>query len=204
MIQIQISWAQRVAGVSCPILKHPTARIPHLNNEKWTMTLHDFLSESELGIRIQDIRCPIMKRENDCALMDIAIQSKMNDGQIRMVNCCRVYLCVECLSDICSADGKRINPSTMDCKEEAKIATTEDWPRQPRPGKQHRKTWKKLLESISNNNKLTTGLGDWTHEPAEQRWEAYYDPCWDVAITKGQGGKWMSRRCKECPDVFLS
>ena len=73
MISIQLRWAQRVAGVSFPILEQPQTRLPQLEDEKWIKTLREFLAASELGIRISEMKCPKPKRTHDRVLMDSGV-----------------------------------------------------------------------------------------------------------------------------------
>ena len=93
-LQIQLRWAQRVAGLSTPLLE-TRANVPHLNEEKWLGTLREFLNLSELGLRVQDIGCPVMKRTGDVILMDAACTIGLSDGEIQKINRCRIHLRAE-------------------------------------------------------------------------------------------------------------
>lgn len=73
---IQLQWAQRVAGTSEPILEATDTNIPHLNEELWICTLREFLRESNLSIHISNICTSEGYRENDGNIMDKAISEK--------------------------------------------------------------------------------------------------------------------------------
>jgi hypothetical protein len=51
-----------------------------------------------------------------------------------------------------------------ECYATARIQTTTKWPNQPRPGPNHRNTWKRFLKSLceENSNQLSQQLGVWT------------------------------------------
>ena len=36
-------------------------------------------------------------------------------------------------------------------------------------------------------------MGPWTGKPAKQRWDAFFNPAWNVAVTQGNNGAWVSR-----------
>ena len=196
MIQIQLRWAQKVSGISTPILEDTTTSLPHLRDEKWLTTLREFLAESELGIRMAEARCPMMKRESDIVLMDVVNHCGFSDEEIRRINRCRVFLRAECLSDISNAEGTRIHDDAYECTTDARIQTTEDWPRQPRPGKLHRRMWKVFLQCFCINELLwlRSHLGGWIRALAKRKWNSYYDPSWRVAATLEEDGTWAARK----------
>ena len=195
MLQIQLRWAQRVAGTSIPILEEADIPLPQLQGEKWLGTLREFLTVSELGIHVQGIECPMMRRSGDHVLMDVACRCNLSDEEIRKINRCRLYLRAECLSDLCNAEGTLIQQSANECDPDARIVTDEAWPRQPRPGKLHRKVWKSFLSNfcLDGSSKLRQEMGDWTRSPARQQWIAIYDPEWDRAMTREADGSWTMR-----------
>ena len=195
MLQIQLRWAQRVAGTSAPILEDPETRLPQLKGEAWLGTLREYLALSELGIKVQGIACPVMRRSGDKVLMDEACQSSTSDEEIRKINRCRLYLRAESLSDLCNSEGNLIQQHAFNCNRSARITTEEAWPRQPRPGKQHRKGWKSFLANfcLDGNLNLRQPMGDWSSAPAKQNWQAVYDHDWEKAFTLEDDGSWLMR-----------
>ena len=196
LFQIQLRWAQRVAGISRPIMEEVRTPLPHVENETWITTMREFLAESELGIRIRGIEGPALKRENDIILMDAAVRSGLTDDEIKKINRCWIFLRAECLSDICTADGSSILDGAIDCSENTRISATDFWPRQPRPGKQNRKAWSNFILGmcVDGTTRLRNSLGRWTRSPSRQQWNAYYDPDWHLAATKEQTGQWVARK----------
>ena len=195
MLQIQLRWAQRVAGISVPILEDSDTRLPQLQGEAWLGTLREYLALSELGIKVQGIACPVMRRKGDKVLMDHACHSSRSDEEICNINRCRLYLRAESLSNLCNSEGTLIQQHAFDCKSTARITTEEAWPRQPRPGKQHRKVWKSFLANfcLDGTLHLRQTMGDWSSPPAKQNWYAVYDPDWEKAFTLEDDGSWLMR-----------
>lgn len=135
------------------------------------------------------------KRTHDKAIMDLATETGVTDEEVRMIKRCRLFLRAETLLDICSADGKSIKEEAIQCSSKARLNSDEDWPRQPKHGKKHLRTWKALLATLCHHDetRLKHKLGAWTCEPSDQNWEAYYDPELNVALTKNLQGRWESR-----------
>ena len=131
MLQIQLRWAQQAAGTSVLILEDTKTSLPQLHGEKWLGTLREFLTKSELGIRVQGIACPMTKWSGDQVLMDVACLSSMSDEEICRINRCRLFLRAESLSDLCNSEGTFIQKKAFACTHQARIITTEVWPRQP-------------------------------------------------------------------------
>lgn len=130
--------------------------------------------------------------------MDIANETQLPDEMIEMINRCRLYLRAERMSDICSASGKFIRESAANCSDEARVSTLEDWPRQPRPDKRRRKAWKLFLKSIYGKNyALRENLGNWSSASSGPQWKAYYDPCWQIGVTRDDDGRWYEREVTE-------
>jgi hypothetical protein len=64
--------------------------------------MHDRASQHIYTVRI--------RRVHDSILMEDAMTGNFTDGEIQAINRCRLYLQVECLSDICTAAGSTTDP----------------------------------------------------------------------------------------------
>jgi hypothetical protein len=96
------------------------------------------------------------------------------DSEMRAINRCRLFLQVECLSDVCTADGLTTDPGL-----EAKPpkVSSQKWHRQGLPGPRSWAVWRRFLRPYtrdSTNNRLPQTLGPWTR-PDLRNWPAYYD-----------------------------
>ena len=102
---ISIQWAQVTAGVGFALLGEPDCFLPHAVGT-WFLSLRDFLADSEFTLEVANTYAVSKRRDHDRILMDDALTGWNTDSNIQAINGCRLYLQVECLSDICTADGR--------------------------------------------------------------------------------------------------
>jgi hypothetical protein len=93
------------SGVGFAILAEPWRLLPHAVGH-WLPSLQ-FLASSRCTIEIANTYtvCP----DGSIVLMEDAMLGDFTNGEIR-VNRCRLFLQVECLSDVCTADGLTTDP----------------------------------------------------------------------------------------------
>jgi hypothetical protein len=190
----QLRWAQRIAGVSKSILVETKQPLPQLAGEHWVTTLREFLQESNLGIEITMLQGITAIREGDKAIMDMTYDRKgkliFSTADVKRINRCRMYLRAETLADISNAEGTSIRQDCWELEETGRNHTDELWPRQPRPGPEHRRTWKRFLRETCNENcTLNQQLGNWTARPRVE-WNAYYDKQRHKAFTTDDFENW--------------
>jgi hypothetical protein len=77
---------------------------------KWLFSLRHFLADSECTHEIANTYILSTRWANDCILMEGALTRDYTVSEIQAINRCRLYLQVECLSNICTADGLRKDP----------------------------------------------------------------------------------------------
>jgi hypothetical protein len=138
-----------------------------------TDTLSHFLNNSCSSGRT-------IRFENDCRgvhdriLMDDVLTGFYTDSETQGINRCRLYLQVECLSDICTADGTSLDPGLRD--KPPTVTATSATPRPSRP------TLVGNVASIPQNIYTRDSMSDrlrqtcsWT-KPNLRTWHTYYDP----------------------------
>jgi hypothetical protein len=84
---------------------------------------------------------------------------------------------VECLSDVCTADGLTTDPGLEAKSPKVFSQSTIKWPRQGLPGPRSWAVWRRFLVPYtrdSTNNRLRQTLGPWVR-PVLRNWPAYYD-----------------------------
>jgi len=138
----------------------------------WLSLLWEFLTYAKLQYHASNIFwTPNKQRENDSFLMEFFLTITKNISILKAINRCRVYLQLILVSDIATADGRKLLP-------EVKQGSIPDWrsslkwPHQGRPSKTDWNVWSQLLET---GNHLIRPLGRWdscTH----QEWDSYYHP----------------------------
>ena len=97
--------------------------------------------------------------EGDQYLNQLLISSHDISGDdIRVFNYCRLFLKVEMISDILTADGKSVRQDIWKGKQnDAPPLGRDDWPQQPRPTEASWKLWRFLLQrmlDLNSNGKI--------------------------------------------------
>jgi hypothetical protein len=87
------------------------------------------------------------------------------------------FLQVECLSDVCTADGLTTDPGLQAHPPHVTSQSTIKWPCQGLPGSRSWAIWRRFMKPYtrdSSNNRLRQTLGPWTR-PDQRIWPVYYD-----------------------------
>ena len=108
MVKVFLIIFQHVLGYQLPLLQYPTRQAPHLEGYFYKY-LGQFLSNNESSMEIDCVKPLQQEREDDRFIMDIACDDITLDKEmIDKINYCRLFLEVQRLSDICTADGNFI------------------------------------------------------------------------------------------------
>jgi hypothetical protein len=183
MLLIAYAWHQSYCGVSFQLLEEPSPLVPHAIGG-WFVSLRNFLHTSNMAIAIPPklLRTPRLLRRGDANLMDAFRSLNLKTAQIRLLNYCRLFLQVETLAEICTADGSRLLPTAWQGRS-LPSSSTLLWPRQGRPNSWA--VWKQSLASLFLADTTTTyrtlsllhlkkRLGRWNPNHSEHRnWPAY-------------------------------
>ena len=76
--RIVYAWTAEVVGVTYPLLEKPKQHLPHIKG-KLIPALRDALSKVGAKITVDNNYIWPKLRENDCALMDIALKMEFTD-----------------------------------------------------------------------------------------------------------------------------
>jgi hypothetical protein len=144
----------------------------------------------------------------DKVIMDEVYDKKgkltFSAADVKWINRCRMFLHAETLADICNAEGTHILKDCMELHEAGRRHTDELWLRQPRPGPEHRRTWKRFLrEACTDNWTLLSPLGKWISQPRIE-WRAYYDKQCHKALTTEDFNNWTEWDLEPGSDVNAS
>jgi hypothetical protein len=114
VLLITLAWCQYQAGTSKPVLEHPKDHIPYLE-ARWLPSLRTFLASIDASIELDKTYCIPHQRQGDYHLMDKAnYNTAFTDRELHELNCCRLYLGVTLLSDICNTQGTQSKDSKPD------------------------------------------------------------------------------------------
>jgi hypothetical protein len=125
-------WAQLIAGTTNDILEYPNQHIPHEQGQ-WFVVFRHFLRETGCSIKnTTQGYITKLRRVNDRAIMDGCI---LKPAEAAIVNACCMYMKVETLADITTADGRELQQVALQLRSRfLDSKSTVLWPRQATPG----------------------------------------------------------------------
>jgi hypothetical protein len=137
---IAIQWTQVTAGVGFALLTEPW-RVSYScsRHRPLLYSLRDFLADFECTLKIADTYTVCIHRVHDRILMKDALIEDYTVSEIQAINRCRLYLKVECLSDLCTADGLKIDPGFQAQSPTVKM------PYQGLPSPHSKTVWRRFL-----------------------------------------------------------
>ena len=100
------------------------------------------------------------KRKGDMDIMDLATQYYTNTSQLQKIQKVRMKLCVVHVSDLCSADGCRLDNRFLSNKMKSVVRNNDSWSVKHNVNKLYHTMWNKLLKQIfsGTNTSLITPL----------------------------------------------
>lgn len=177
LIRCDMRWCQLIAGTSAPILASPHTAMPHVS-PSWIMQVRTSLKDTQTSCIMPATGIIPPQRVGDIHIMDVFL-SKYKSAKLQRLNACRLWLKVTCLSDITTADGRRLRPAALlGQRPVIPIQSGQHWPRQERPSDKVWKDWSSSLRlhfSIDGKSpRLRDPLLEWlTVDTA--KWPDLYD-----------------------------
>jgi hypothetical protein len=132
MMWTAIERNQVTAGVGFAILTEPWRSLPHAVGQR-IPSLCEFLASSECTIDIAYTYTVCTRRIHGRILMEDAMTGDLTDSEMRAINRCRLFLQVECLPDVCTADGLTTDPGLQAKSPKVTSKSKIKWPRQGLP-----------------------------------------------------------------------
>jgi hypothetical protein len=128
--------------------------------------LRDYLIEIKAKMQINNLWKIVLLRHKDVAIMDEVIKCGAMPPELRTFNNWRMFFQVNCLSEICNAEGTKIAQFYMTFPNENNInhKSKLQWPHQEKPSKKSFSTWTNVLRSTFDTNGingLQAPLGPW-------------------------------------------
>jgi hypothetical protein len=141
MLTCALEAMQLEAGIGKPILDN-NRTLPYIE-WGWLPSIRDFLQHIN-GSITNATPTPPKYRTNDSYIMDAKLLNYLSNKEQILINRCRIFLQVECLSDICTADGDNIQPEWLDCNTTKDSCSTKSG--------RHRETLGKKLGASGRNS----------------------------------------------------
>jgi hypothetical protein len=121
---------------------------------------------------------PKLYCENDMYIMDAHAITKVSSKERMLIHRCRIFMQVECVSDIANAEGTKLMEAWLSPKTLKPSKSNKNWPKQSDPGRQAWNIWKKFLINAfatSDGGKLRQPLGKWIARNDNRMHQAYSD-----------------------------
>jgi hypothetical protein len=188
LILIVLRSLQLESGCGFHLLESPSEWVPFIM-ECWLTSIRDFISRSNITIKVASAQLVQTSREHDCHVMDVIRQLEIyNDKQLFDINAVRMYLQVMTLYDIADANGQRISDEAFKGQKLSDRYSRLKWTRQPVVTTKQRNLWKAALEAAftSSGMVLKHPLGEWTGPPT-QVWRNFYNLGTNRVVTSMTG-----------------
>ena len=177
IIRAAIEGLKLEAGIAGPLFEFKSS-LPYLNTtNSWVLETWKYCREHNITFTEKcDNLSP--KRKNDCLLMNKFLSQAVCPSDLKIINRCRLYLRVTCLSDITTGDGKRLQDDIFrGCKQFT--VDSYQWPNQSRPPPRDWKVWRReVLRCFAPTHyNLTFPLGPWILSQQEYfaEWDWWLD-----------------------------
>ena len=186
---IRASWEEAVyeLGLGTNLFTIPTHTI-ELLTKGWLKETLKFMRKYNISLD-NDLVTLIPNRENDIFIMDKFTQICKDLSILQDLNSCRLYLQIQWVSDITSAQGRKVwDSSNIDVLTNRNNPTV-NLRRSPYKDQLNWKLWDRylLLSGIMySNGRLKLDLGSWLPIPNTSRWKWFYSPSLDLVWAKHQ------------------
>jgi hypothetical protein len=138
LLQIGLAWFQLHAGISKPILECPQLELPYLKTG-WFRSLRTFLCSINTKLHAEPTHITRPLRIHDTAIMESFIALHTIPPKILYhLNLCRIFLQVECVSEISNPTGTHILQEIWHGHRPHDSKSAMLWPNQACP---HEKSW---------------------------------------------------------------
>jgi hypothetical protein len=195
LLQTSIEAAKVEVGIGRNLFQLDYDLYEPIVTDCWVKATWQFAHEHQIDIKDSTTKNLHLHRENDVFLMEIFAHQGYSKETLKKINRCRLYLQVTTLSDITCGYGSTFTKA-LNCIYDKTIPHYYHWPKQPRPGNQAIKAWRKALKDCFPrvNGTLEYQLGEWLYPPQE-KWLWYFSPRTTLIYQK-QGRLWrIWRRC---------
>jgi ribonuclease HI len=173
MIKCLLETIQLEAGIGKPILEENRTLI--YIEWGWIPSIRDFLLHIQASIT-NATEQPETYREFDSFIMDAKLLIELTRKEQILINRCRLYLQVECVSDISNAEGNKIRTEWLRGDTQKDSQSLKKWPAQGDPGEEAWRIWRLFIERsfTTTDGSLHQPLGQWTQTNWYRRHLAYY------------------------------
>jgi len=167
-----VNHTQLQVGSHTPFFKLPYPSFTKLIDHTWVTSIWKFTHQAQLTVEVEHQWVPSLARQQDAALMDVALQLNFSTPQLVMINMCCLHLQVLTISDVTTARGTDIIPSALKGEIDNQRDSSLFCPKvPPRPPPHFWPLWGAFLHALCHGTRLIKSLGSWQLKPHQQwRW----------------------------------
>jgi hypothetical protein len=144
-------------GVGGSVLTQSFSRYGSLATRSWVKHTWQFLAENNMTVEDQVGDLPL-RRQGDVYLTEAFTRHGIKGARLQQLNACRLFLQVDTLSDITTADGRYITWYAQHGIRDDTRSTSHKWPSQSDPGPRIWTEWQRTLAIVFCGGYLTHGL----------------------------------------------
>ena len=135
----ELEYVQLISGMQCPILNKSTKNtFLKWTPSCWITNFKQILKHIDGETRIENQWQSSLQRKKDVFLMEPYAKFTKDINTLKILNNCRIHLKIITLSDIISADGKKLIKTQLNGHQSPSFTSELVWPKQKRPDK---KSW---------------------------------------------------------------
>jgi hypothetical protein len=163
-------------GISTPWSPASLLRgLAYASTRSWIYNVVQFALQHDITIDFQLVGMISPKRQGDETIMEAAYAYTTDKQTLISINCVRMALNVMCISDIATADGRRVDSTWMRALDTYPCRNDYKWPRLHHATSEDWRRWRRWLSSITRDQtrELLQPLGEWFC--ARHTWVANWD-----------------------------
>jgi hypothetical protein len=179
---VETSWVQTMAecGMGADFLLEDASNVSDILTDGWVVSLWKFLTSNSISVERIDTTYHRSKRNwtDEYIMKDVCKTKQFTKEELRTFNYCRMFLKVELVTDIMTADGKGFRRHIWQAiKDYCHEDFSKSYYEQPKPGESAWVIWRRLLRLTYKCNEY--GKFQTTREPVSRsdvEWQWYYQP----------------------------
>lgn len=176
LLKTAIEWTRIESGMGPTFLLKSYPPFRKVIHRGWVATLWEFLDNHNIHLISDKEHIQEFCFEGDCYLMERISQYIKSSNELLQINRCRIFLQIELLSDMVTADGLKFRNDIWEGRKSNMRRSRGKWPNQPCPGNSLWVKWRNVLSKTFGANE--TGIFEQRKNSImmSTNWRWYFSP----------------------------